>query len=171
MTIPRAAMIAIGLALLAAAIAPSFGQRPAAAASLLAITDTPEPPTLTPIPTVTPSTPTPATPVIATSTPTPPSGAVTPPPTKVPPAGTADPAVTKAVNVPEAHIGDEVIFTLTVTNRGTVNAADVVVTDPVPDFLDVIEATTTRGNVSSEGRTVRVVIGTVAPGEVITITI
>src|SRR5262245_13091617 len=168
MTIPRAAMIAIGLALLAAAIAPSFGQRRVAAASLLAITDTPEPPTLTPILTVTPS---PATPVIATSTPTPPSGAVTPPPTKVPPSGTADPAITKAVNVPEAHIGDEVIFTLTVTNRGTVNAADVVVTDPVPDFLDVIEATTTRGNVSSEGRTVRVVIGTVAPGEVITITI
>ncbi len=85
--------------------------------------------------------------------------------------GIADPLVTKSVNVKEARIGDEVTFTIKVTNRGNDTANDVVVTDPIPDYMDVIEATTTRGNVSSNGRTVIVNIGPVAPGEAITIRI
>jgi uncharacterized repeat protein (TIGR01451 family) len=85
--------------------------------------------------------------------------------------GLADPLITKAVNVAEARIGDEVTFTIKVTNKGNDFAEDVVVTDPLPDYLDVIEATTTRGNVSSSGRTVIVDIGRVAPGEEITIRI
>lgn len=85
--------------------------------------------------------------------------------------GIADPAVTKSVNVGEARIGDEVTFTIKVTNRGNDTANDVVVTDPIPDYMDVIEATTTRGNVSSNGRTVIVNVGPVAPGEEVTIRI
>jgi len=85
--------------------------------------------------------------------------------------GPADPLVTKSVNVGEARIGDEVTFTIKVTNRGDDTANDVVVTDPIPDYMDVIEATTTRGNVSSNGRTVIVNVGPVAPGEEVTIRI
>ena len=85
--------------------------------------------------------------------------------------GIGDPLVTKSVNVGEARIGDEVTFTIKVTNRGDDTANDIVVTDPIPDYMDVIEATTTRGNVSSSGRTVIVNVGSVAPGEEVTIRI
>jgi uncharacterized repeat protein (TIGR01451 family) len=145
-------LMAVGVALLIIAGA-SAGTSPTAAAPLAAITST-EPPTLTP--------------VVATSTATPAR-----PPTRTPrpKTGFADPAITKAVNVSEARIGDEVVFTIIATNLGTITADDVFVTDPIPDYLDVIEATTTRGDVSSSGRTVFINIGHIAPGEEIRIRI
>jgi uncharacterized repeat protein (TIGR01451 family) len=161
-TILRAGLIAIGIALMAMAAVPGIDGRSVVAAPLLALTPTPEPPTLTPM-TVTPGGP----------TVTPGGPTVTPPPAKppAPPSGTAEVAIVKSVNVATARIGDEIIFTLVVSNIGTGNAEDVQVTDAVPDFLDVIEATTTRGNVSSNGRTVMISIGRIAPGEDVTITI
>jgi len=81
----------------------------------------------------------------------------------------ADPAITKSSSVSEAKIGDELTFTISVTNNGPGTAEDVVVTDPIPDYLDVIEATTTRGDVSSNGRTVIVTIGKVPAGDEVTI--
>jgi uncharacterized repeat protein (TIGR01451 family) len=157
---------------MALAAVPGIDGRSVVAAPLLALTPTPEPPTLTPGgPTVTPGGPT-VTPGGPTVTPGGPT--VTPPqPTKPParPGGTAEIQIVKSVNVATARIGDEIIFTLVVSNIGTGNAEDVQVTDAVPDFLDVIEATTTRGNVSSDGRTVMISIGKIAPGEEVTITI
>ena len=105
---------------------------------------------------------------VPTSTSTP---APSRPTTRPNPSEPADPAVTKSVNVSEARIGDEITFTITVTNKGPGTAEDVVVNDSIPDYLDVIQATTTRGNISSSGRTVRVDIGSVAPGDVVTIRI
>ena len=161
-TILRAGLMLIGIALMALAAVPGIDGRSVVAAPLLALTPTPEPPTLTPV-TVTPGGP----------TVTPGGPTVTPPPAKppAPPSGTAEVAIVKSVNVAVARIGDEIIYTLVVSNIGTGNAEDVQVTDAVPDFLDVIEATTTRGNVSSNGRTVIVSIGTIAPGEEVIITI
>jgi uncharacterized repeat protein (TIGR01451 family)/LPXTG-motif cell wall-anchored protein len=150
---PKFILIAIWATLLILAGIPS-GTQHLAAAPVAVVTGTEQPtrtPTNTPI-----NTPTKAGP---TSTP------------KNPEHGIADPVITKAVNVKEARVGDEVTFTITVTNRGTAAAVDVVVTDPFPEYLDVIEATTTRGNITSNGRTVIITIGRVEETDTITIRI
>jgi len=156
--LPKYILLAIGAILLMIAGA-SVGTTGTAAAPLMAITDTAEPatrtptsgPTNTPRPTNTPG---------PTSTPRPPSKPEL-----------ADPAITKSSSVSDARIGDEITFTIRVTNRGPDTAEDVVVTDPIPDYLDVIEATTSRGTVSSNGRTVIVTIGKVPAGDEVTIRI
>jgi uncharacterized repeat protein (TIGR01451 family) len=66
-------------------------------------------------------------------------------------------------------VGDPVDFTLTVTNIGDTPAEAVVVNDQIPDSLDIVNVTSSRGAVVIDGRTIRVDIGQVAPGEVITI--
>jgi uncharacterized repeat protein (TIGR01451 family) len=156
--LPKYVLLAIGAILLLMASA-SVGTAGTAAAPLAAITDTVEPPTRTP-------TSGPTTPPGPTNTPGP---APTREPSSKP--EQADPAITKEVNVGDAKIGDEVIFTIRVTNNGPGTADDVVVTDPIPDYMDVIEATTTRGDVSSNGRTVIVTIGKVPAGDEVTIRI
>jgi uncharacterized repeat protein (TIGR01451 family) len=159
------------------------------ATGLANLTQVPVPPTWTrtavpPSPTRTAVPPSPTSTAVA---PSPTRTAVPPSPTRtgVPPSPTstdvpppsdsgsrsADPAITKAVDPSEAGIGDVVIFTITVTNRGPGTANDVVVTDPLPDALDAIEGTSTRGAVSSQGRTVIVAVGQVAQGEVVIIRI
>ena len=157
---PKFLLLSLWVALLILAGIPNGAQR-LAAAPIAVVTGT-EQPTRTPTPvsaTVTP---------VATDTPGAPST-----PTPKPPAGPglADPSITKAVNVSQARVGDEVTFTITVINNGPNTAYDVVVTDPFPEYLDVIEATTTRGNISSQGRTVIITIGAVGAKEQITIRI
>lgn len=140
------------------------GSTGAGAAPLAAVTGTPtEPPTPTSTPQASPT----ATPeIVPTATPT-----ATPQPNRPPSSDIADPLITKAASVAEARIGDEVTFTLRVTNNGDATAHDVVVTDPLPDYLDLIEVTASRGDVATSGRTVTVTIGTVGPDEEITIQI
>jgi len=139
----------------------SVGPTGTAAAPLLALTDTAEPATRTPT-----SAPAPTSMPGPTNTPRP---TATREPSSKP--ELADPAITKDSSVSEAKIGDEITFTIRVTNSGPSTAEDVVVTDPIPNYLDVIEATTTKGNVSSNGRTVIVTIGKVPAGDVVTIRI
>ena len=63
-------------------------------------------------------------------TPTPtPTVTPTPLPTPTPAVGIADPAITKRGEPEQAHPGEEVTFTLEVTNYGKQSAVDVVVTD------------------------------------------
>jgi uncharacterized repeat protein (TIGR01451 family) len=152
---PKFVLISVWAVLLILAGTPSGTQR-LAAAPVAVVTGTEQP---TRTPTNTPS-----------NTPTPIGPTNTPIPKKSNP-GIADPVVTKAVNVNEARVGDEVTFTITVTNRGTAAANDVVVTDPFPEYLDVLEATTTRGNITSNGRTVIITIGRVEETDTITIRI
>jgi uncharacterized repeat protein (TIGR01451 family)/LPXTG-motif cell wall-anchored protein len=152
---PKIILISIWATLLILAGIPSGTQR-LAAAPVAVVTGT-EQPTRTPT-------------KAPTNTPTKTGPTNTPKPNK-PEHEIADPVVTKAVNVKEARVGDEVIFTITVTNRGNAAANDVVVTDPFPEYLDVIEATTTRGNITSNGRTVIITIGRVEETDTITIRI
>jgi len=75
------------------------------------------------------------------------------------------------VNSAQAPVGTQVIFTIVVTNNGTADAANVMVSDPVPSQFQVLSAGTTKGTVQINGQVVAVNIGTLAPGEVVTITI
>jgi uncharacterized repeat protein (TIGR01451 family) len=160
------------------------GTRPAMAAPLAAITPSLEPPTpqptdtaqptVTPVPTLTPdSTPPPQPTLTPTSAPTLTPSMPTSTPTKPPKDDdeTADPSLTKAVEPAEARIGDEVYFNLTVTNQGDAAAQDVVVTDDVPAAFDILAVSADRGEVAVNGNTVVASLGTVEPGETITIRI
>lgn len=90
-------------------------------------------------------------------------------PSPEPPQGSPDPFVIKTVNPSQGRIGDILDFTITVGNRGSVVARDVVVTDNIPSYLDILGVTTTRGTPSIEGQMVSVAIGSVAPGELVVI--
>jgi uncharacterized repeat protein (TIGR01451 family) len=160
------ALLLASMALLPVGRVQSAPQRP------LALTQTAEPPTPTPVV----ATPTP--PERPTLPPTEtPTAIVTAQPTAPPSddsggdAGVADPYITKRANLDAVQVGDFVEFTLTVGNTGSAAATDVVVTDPIPGFLTIYNATTTRGLISVSGNTVTIEIGAVEPGELITIVI
>ncbi|HMA33026.1 MAG TPA: DUF11 domain-containing protein [Chloroflexia bacterium] len=96
----------------------------------------------------------------------------TPAPTETPsPVGRPDLTIHKTVEPPRAPGGTLVTFTIVVTNRGTADATEVVVDDNVPGQLIVQSASTTKGTAAIDGNHVTVAIGTMAPGEVVTITI
>lgn len=63
----------------------------------------------------------------------------------------ADLSLIKTVNENRPNVGDNVTFTLTVSNDGPDNATNVVISDPLPAGLQFISATPTRGvyNVSN----------------------
>ena len=165
-SISKYMLLIVGAALLVMGAATSM---PAAyGAPLAALTPTAEPATRTPLPqatdTAAPATEQPRPTLTPTDVP-----ADTPTPQPHESNDRANPALTKSVSPDEAQIGDTVDFALTVSNHGDKTAEDVVVTDPLPDFLDVLDAGADRGAVAVDGRTVTVSIGSVAPGEVITI--
>jgi hypothetical protein len=54
-----------------------------------------------------------------------------------------------------------------VSNQGGAPAADVVVEDTLPTFLALVDASASRGEVTTADRTVRVTVGTLAPGETV----
>lgn len=111
----------------------------------------------------------------ATSTPTTAATIAVPPPapsetTSAPrPGGTPDLVLVKRVEPATARVGDTVTYSLELTNIGTATARGVTVTDPLPDSLDIIEGTVTRGTISASGRTVTARIGSVAPGDKVTV--
>jgi len=112
--------------------------------------------------------PTPTSTPTATSTPT-----TTPTPTVTPTWAPIDPRITKSGDHSQARIGDQVTFTLVAHNYGDTPATGVRVTDQIESYLDIIQVTASRGTVSWDNvsRLVTVDIGTLAPGEEVTITI
>jgi len=87
------------------------------------------------------------------------------------PQGHPNLTIGKIVNPAQVPVGTQVIFTIVVTNNGTADAVKVTVSDPVPSQFQVLSASTTKGSVQINGQVVTVNIGTLAPGEVVTITI
>ncbi|HEU4328249.1 MAG TPA: LPXTG cell wall anchor domain-containing protein [Roseiflexaceae bacterium] len=167
---------------------------PAAAAPLLNINKTatqPSTPTPTDPPTVTPTEPPTATPTDPTATPTDPptatptalstatATAVPPPPTATPTAAptrapqprSANPAVSKQADSAEAGPGNTITFSIVVTNREDSDAEDVVVTDTLADYFELISATSSRGEVSVSGQTITVVLGSVPSGDEVLISV
>lgn len=146
-------------------------------------TDTPTPTasqtptsTGTPTPTAT-QTPTPTETPTPTASQTPsPTGtlASTETPTPTTPLLTVDPAVTKFGDPPSAKIGEIVDFTITVTNNGVSDALDVVITDTVPGFLDILSVTISPDlgfPVIIVGNSVEIEFGTVTPTDVYVVTL
>jgi uncharacterized repeat protein (TIGR01451 family) len=101
----------------------------------------------------------------------------TPTPTR-PPTSTPKPkddapdlVIVKRGEPTEVFPGEEVTFTLEVTNRGQESAVGVVVTDEISEYLEILEVTTTQGTVTIEGQTVTVEVGVVGPDFVVEIVI
>jgi uncharacterized repeat protein (TIGR01451 family)/LPXTG-motif cell wall-anchored protein len=104
-----------------------------------------------------------------TNTPTP-----TPTPTSTPerpPVGDCDPVIIKRANPTEVAPGDEVTFTIEVTNRGQQGAINVQVIDDVHEDLEILEVTTTQGVARVEGQRVIVDIGVIGQDFVVTVVI
>jgi uncharacterized repeat protein (TIGR01451 family) len=150
-------------------------------------TNTPGGPIDTPTATNTPGGPT-DTPVIPTDEPTNPPERRTSTPTASPtntPAPSAPPltptntsipgpdlSIDKSVSGPsEVQVGDTIEYRVVVRNNGSEPANDVVVEDRIPAFLQLISASSSRGEVTTSGPLVRVAIGTLQPGEEVVITI
>ncbi len=85
--------------------------------------------------------------------------------------GVADPALVKLVDPALAQPGETVNYTLTVTNNSGVAALGVIVSDPVPNILQIVSATTPQGTSTINGQTVTFNVGTVNPGQVIVLRI
>ena len=86
---------------------------------------------------------------------------------------TVDPKIYKSVDSPIRHMGETVVFTVTVTNDGTANATDVVLTDVIHPKLEGVTLTSTKGTASYDPATRKwtVVVGLLAPNETGTVVI
>lgn len=87
----------------------------------------------------------------------------TPPVTPEPEPKYTDPVILKSADPEEARPGEEVSFTLRVFNQGNIAAVDVVVTDDIPAYLEIIEVTTTQGVITIDGQRITVKVGTIGP--------
>lgn len=192
-THPRLLGLALLLLGLALVIVPAVGVLampiPASAAPLASLpTETPAPPTPEPSSTPVPPTSTPA----PTAT-TPPTPTEEPPPeehhrpsptptatlTPIPPTLTPEPVISitdigveKTADKAEALPGDLVRFTLRVFSAsGADVATDVVVRDAVPDAFEVVDLSSSKGDIVVAGHEVTAYPSTIAPGEEVIIVV
>jgi len=82
-----------------------------------------------------------------------------------------DPALSKAGDPSAAAIGERISWTITISNPGSVAFSGVVVSDPVPDVLDILSATSSRGTVTVNGQLIQVDVGVLQPGDTITVNV
>ena len=82
----------------------------------------------------------------------------------------ADVAVTMT-GTASASEGDNVMYTMTVTNNSLNQATGVVVTDTLGANLKFVSATASQGTFSQSGSTVTYSLGTIAPGGTVTLTV
>jgi uncharacterized repeat protein (TIGR01451 family) len=97
-----------------------------------------------------------------TVSPTVPTLTPTPKPTRPTPKYT-DPVILKSADPAEAWPGEEVTFTVIVRNEGNIAAVDVVVTDDIPAYLEIVEVTSTQGEIAIDGQRITVEVGTIGP--------
>lgn len=80
-------------------------------------------------------------------------------------------SIRKAVSSPTAKIGDTITYTLTARNDGPAVADDVVVTDTLPEQLQLTGARTSKGSCATSGNAVRCALGRLQPGQIETVTV
>ncbi len=90
---------------------------------------------------------------------------------QMPQGNIADPVIVKLSSLQLARPGENVLFTITNTNRGSLPATGIVVTDTVPNELEVVSASTSQGAFRINGSTLSFNVGTVNPAQVVTLTI
>lgn len=81
--------------------------------------------------------------------------------------------MTKSVEGIPASVGDEVTFILTVTNNGDQILENVILTDPILSYFNILQASTTKGTASfdTDENMVTVTIGSLEPDEIVIVTI
>ncbi len=82
-----------------------------------------------------------------------------------------DLVITKVDTVDPVIAGQDVIYTLTVTNNGPSNATGVTVVDALPNSLTFVSATPSQGSATNTGNNVNVALGNLANGASATVTI
>lgn len=82
----------------------------------------------------------------------------------------ADLQISKSADSASVNVGDEVTFTVTVTNNGPSDASEVVVTDNLPASATLVSATASQGSCSGSGPVI-CDIGDLANGDSATITV
>lgn len=88
--------------------------------------------------------------------------------------GFSNPGLTKVGVLAPGEIGlpgETITWTITAQNPTNSQLSNIRITDTLPAALDLIDATTTLGNLSISQQTLTVTITSLAPGEVVTITI
>ena len=135
-------------------------------------------PTSPPTATTRPTSPPTATPAVATATPRPRhKNDPKPEPTPNLPTATATPeqhvevSLHKTVDHDTRSTGQTAVYTLIGRNAGPATAYDVVITDDVPSSVEVIDLSSSKGDVVVHGQTVTAYPSVLAPGESVTVKI
>jgi uncharacterized repeat protein (TIGR01451 family) len=81
-----------------------------------------------------------------------------------------NPILTKKMTPARPKIGEIAWITVTATNVGSANAENVVITDPIPDNIVLRVVNTTQGTIQVDNRIVTIYVGTLAPGQSVTMT-
>jgi len=88
--------------------------------------------------------------------------------------GVVDPAISKIGVLEPGKVGlpgEQITWVITVTNRGGITAQNVTITDAVIPELRIDSIDTTKGNYTITGQTVTFSIGTLSPGEIVSMRI
>jgi uncharacterized repeat protein (TIGR01451 family) len=83
----------------------------------------------------------------------------------------ADVSITKTASAPTVDVGEQLTWTLTVSNAGPATATGAVVTDGVPAQVTIDSATPSQGTCQSAGGQVTCTLGDIAVGATATVTI
>jgi uncharacterized repeat protein (TIGR01451 family) len=83
----------------------------------------------------------------------------------------ADISVTKAANADPVFVGDEITWTISVTNAGPDDATGVIATDVLPAGITYVSATPSVGSCSESSGTVTCELGTLTSGTIVGIAI
>jgi uncharacterized repeat protein (TIGR01451 family) len=79
-----------------------------------------------------------------------------------PPEGTADLSVTKSDQMDPVNVGDDIVYTVTVSNQGPDGATEVRATDAVPTGTSFVSVNPSQGSCSESGGTVTCDLGSLA---------